>query len=88
MLTDGDGARATKLLEEIELTSRTPFIAIHAGSATTILAQAKPLAERECAELIRLMRELPQEIVLLEGPDEEGVAADIMRRDREAKAQG
>jgi ADP-heptose:LPS heptosyltransferase len=80
VLTDGDRARATKLLEEIELTSRTPFIAIHAGSATTILAQAKRWPSEKYAELIRLMRnELPQEIVLLEGPDEEGVAADIMR---------
>src|SRR5438067_433288 len=37
VLTDGDRARATQLLEAIGLASRTPFIAIHAGSATTIL---------------------------------------------------
>jgi ADP-heptose:LPS heptosyltransferase len=79
VLTDGDRARATKLLEEIDLTSRTPFIAIHAGSATTILAQAKRWPSEKYAELIRLMRgELSHEIVLLEGPDEEGVAEDIL----------
>ncbi len=54
VLTDGDRARATKLLEEIELTSRTPFIAIHAGSATTILAQASCWPSEKYAELIRL----------------------------------
>src|SRR5262245_10820449 len=40
-VTDGDRARATQILKELELPSRTPFIAIHAGSAKTILAQAK-----------------------------------------------
>jgi ADP-heptose:LPS heptosyltransferase len=79
MVTDGDRARATKLLEEIGLTSRTPYIAIHAGSATTILAEAKRWPATKYAELIGVLRgELPHEIVLLEGPDEAGVAEEIM----------
>jgi lipopolysaccharide heptosyltransferase III len=75
IVTDGDRARATKLLEGIGLTSRAPFIAIHAGSATTILAEAKRWPTPKYAQLIDAMRgELPHEIVLLEGPDETGVA--------------
>ena len=79
VVTDGDRARATKLLDEIGLTSRTPFIAIHAGSATTILAEAKRWPAEKYAELIATLREqVPQEIVLLEGPDEAGVADAIL----------
>ena len=79
-LTDGDRARATHMLEEFGMTARTPFIAIHAGSATTILAQAKRWPTRKYAELTLALRsEFPQEIVLLEGPDETGVTEEIMR---------
>jgi ADP-heptose:LPS heptosyltransferase len=79
IVTDGDRARATKLLEELGLTSRTPFVAIHAGSATTILAEAKRWPAQKYAELIGALHiELPHEIVLLEGPDEAGVAEEIM----------
>ncbi len=83
VVTDGDRARATKLLEELGLTSRTPFLAIHAGSATTILAEAKRWPAEKYAGLIEAMRrELPYEIVLLEGPDEAGVADEIRSASR------
>ena len=86
-MTDGDRACATKLLEELGLTSRTPFLAIHAGSATTILAEAKCWPAEKYAGLIEAMRrELPYEIVLLEGPDEAGVADEIRSASR-CKAQ-
>lgn len=77
-LTDGDRARATTLLQEIGLTARTPFIAIHAGSATTILAEAKRWPTEKYGELVRLIgREMRHEIVVLEGPDECGIAEQI-----------
>jgi ADP-heptose:LPS heptosyltransferase len=78
VLTDGDRARATQLLDAIGLASRTPFVAIHAGSATTILAKAKRWPTKNYADLIAAMRSaLPHEFVLLEGPDESGVAEEI-----------
>jgi ADP-heptose:LPS heptosyltransferase len=80
VLSDGDRARATKMLEEIGLSSRTPFIAIHAGSATTILAEAKRWPAQKYASFIRALREeFPHDVVFLEGPDESGVAEEIMR---------
>jgi heptosyltransferase-2 len=79
-VNDGDRARATKMLEEIGLSARTPFIAIHAGSATTILAEAKRWPAQKYASLIRALRdEFPHDILLLEGPDESGVADEITR---------
>src|SRR5262249_1448857 len=55
------------------------FIAIHAGSARTVLAQAKRWPTENYAELItELRREMSQPIVLLEGPDEGGVADEIV----------
>jgi ADP-heptose:LPS heptosyltransferase len=78
VVNDGDRARATKLLEEIGLTSRSPFIAIHAGSATTILAEAKRWPAGKYANLIQMvLGDFSHDIVLLEGPDEAGVADQI-----------
>jgi heptosyltransferase-2 len=78
IVTDGDRARATKILEQIGLTARTPFIAIHAGSAVTILAEAKRWPAAKYAQLIETIRgELPHDVVVLEGPDESGVAGEI-----------
>jgi ADP-heptose:LPS heptosyltransferase len=80
VVNDGDRARATKMLEEIGLSARTPFIAVHAGSATTILAEAKRWPPQKYASFIRALREeFPNDVVLLEGPDESGVADEIMR---------
>jgi ADP-heptose:LPS heptosyltransferase len=78
-LTDGDRARATQLLESIGFFARTPYIALHAGSATTILTEAKRWPPTRYAELIRALRsELPHEILVLQGPDESGVADEIL----------
>lgn len=78
-LTDGDRAKANELLRSIELTPRTPFIAIHAGSANTILAQAKRWGADNYAKLIACLLEArPEDVVILEGPDEEGVAEEIL----------
>lgn len=53
-------------------------IAIHAGSARTILARAKRWPTEKYAALIEaLRRETGMEAVVLEGPDESGVADEI-----------
>ncbi len=61
-------------------------IAIHAGSARTVLAEAKRWPVESYARLIdRLSEEHRAPIILLEGPDERGVADEILRHVRNAK---
>jgi len=75
-LNDTDRLHATTLLREIDLDDDQPFIAVHAGSAKTVLAQAKRWPPAKYAELIG---QLDRPVVLLEGPDETGVADEILR---------
>lgn len=77
-INDGDRGKANLLLESIGFAPRTPFIAMHAGSAKTILAIAKRWGADRYAELIQAMRsQYEEEILVLEGPDEAGVADEI-----------
>ena len=76
LVSDADRQRARALLHNVHLDGDAPFIAVHAGSARTILAQAKRWPPAKYAELIARL-DLP--VVLLEGPDEVGVASEIMR---------
>lgn len=79
IVNDSDRARAAQLLESIGVSADTPFIAVHAGSAMTILAQAKRWPPVKYAQLIGAIRgESGCHIVLLQGPDESGVADEIM----------
>jgi ADP-heptose:LPS heptosyltransferase len=56
-----------------------PFVAVHAGSGPSILAMAKRWPTEKYAQLIgRLRREFDLPAVLLEGPDEAGVADEII----------
>jgi len=56
------------------------FIAIHAGSAGTILARAKRWPVSKYAQLIEIIvHEFDHHICLLEGPDEVGVAESITK---------
>jgi ADP-heptose:LPS heptosyltransferase len=60
------------------------FIAIHAGSARTILAQAKRWPVENYAAVISAIRErFDLDVVLLEGPDEAGVAGEIQKCSKE-----
>jgi ADP-heptose:LPS heptosyltransferase len=86
-VTDADRARADELLHPggAELQRRPapppnePFIAVHAGSARTVLARAKRWPPQHYAQLIDAMsREFQLPVVLLEGPDEAGVAHEIL----------
>jgi ADP-heptose:LPS heptosyltransferase len=79
-LTDADRARADALLREAGLAADAKPIVLHAGSAQTVLAQAKRWPPERYAELARHLRaEFGDRIVLVEGPDEAGVAAEILR---------
>ena len=81
---DADRARADELLTHYgaELQRRPApleqFIVLHAGSARTILARAKRWPPQHYARLIgELSRAYAVPIVLVEGPDEAGVAHEI-----------
>ncbi len=75
LLRDDDREHASNLLTSIGLEDGTPFIAVHAGSAQTILAQAKRWPAEKYAQLVA---RLDRPVVLLEGPDEAGVASEIL----------
>lgn len=54
-------------------------IIVHAGSAQTVLAQAKRWPTQKYRELLSALRaEAGDRVVVVEGPDEAGVAADIV----------
>ena len=54
-------------------------IVVHAGSAQTVLAQAKRWPTMKYRELLAALRaEAGDRVVVVEGPDEAGVAADIV----------
>ena len=73
-VTDADRARAEMLLAA----SASAPVIVHAGSAQTVLATAKRWPPQSYAQLIaRLEAELGLPVVLIEGPDEAGVAAQI-----------
>ena len=88
-VTDTDRTRADELLQGGAERQRRPaplpsappddrFIVVHAGSARTILARAKRWPPQNYARLIDAMtREFHLPVVLLEGPDEAGVAHEI-----------
>jgi ADP-heptose:LPS heptosyltransferase len=74
-LTEADRTRAAELLGDADA---RPII-IHAGSAQTVLAQAKRWPAEKYRELIgQLRNEYGDRIVLVEGPDEAGVADGIL----------
>ena len=70
-MNEGDRERAGKLLAGVT----GEFVAVHAGSAKTILAKAKRWPVERYAEMIARLND---QVALLEGPDEEGVAAEIL----------
>ena len=75
-----DRARAARLLQQAGVPACVRYVAVHAGSAKTILAQAKRWPTESYAQLLaRLEHDLGQAVVLLEGPDERGVSDEILR---------
>lgn len=73
-----DRTRADDLLRDAGI-DRKPFIAVHAGSARTLLAAAKRWPPANYAALIAALRSATGwPVALLEGPDEPGVAGEIL----------
>ncbi|CAN5636748.1 glycosyltransferase family 9 protein [soil metagenome] len=76
ILREGDRSTASVMLSEI-----ASFVAVHAGSAKTILAEAKRWPTENYSALAKsLQSESGMPVVILEGPDESGVAAEINSR--------
>ena len=77
--TPDQTATAMKTLDEMGLCD-CPFVVVHAGSAKTILAAAKRWPTEKYAELVqRLAGDLKQNVLIVEGPDEAGVAETIVK---------
>ncbi len=75
-VNDADRARADALLGDVK---DGPFVVVHAGSESNVLARAKRWPAQNYARLIDAMaREFRVPIVLLEGPAEAGVADAIL----------
>lgn len=79
-LTEDDHHNAIALLQQLGFAADEKPIIIHAGSAQTVLAQAKRWPPSSYAELIQLLiQEFGNRVVVIEGPDEEGVAQEILQ---------
>ncbi len=77
-LTREDSDAANDVLRKAGVDDGKPYIAVHAGSAKTILSAAKRWPVENYALLIgELMREAKLRVVLLEGPDERGTGSEI-----------
>lgn len=81
-LQEADRVRGNELLRSCGIDAHAPFIAVHPGSARTVLAEAKRWPARNYSKLIvSLLREGERElrVAILEGPDEAGVADEIVQ---------
>jgi ADP-heptose:LPS heptosyltransferase len=77
-VSEADRERARGMLQSVGIGEGDRPIAVHPGSAKTVLAEAKRWPPRLYAELIPKLREkFSAEVVVLEGPDELGVAEEI-----------
>jgi len=77
-LTESDRERAIGMLQSVGIGHDERPIAVHPGSARTVLAEAKRWPPHLYAKLIPQLRErFGGEVVVLEGPDELGVAEEI-----------
>jgi len=78
-INENDRANAAGLLREAGVVDDVKPIVIHAGSAQTVLASAKRWPPASYARLVRqLQMEFGDRVLLVEGPDEQGVAQEIL----------
>lgn len=76
-LRDSDRTPPGRIATENILPDR--FVVVHAGSAKTILAEAKRWPAEKYASLIQAIRDrCDMDVVVVEGPDEVGVASQIV----------
>jgi len=78
VVTEQDRCRAAQILAFAGIAAHVRFIAIHPGSARTILAEAKRWPLEMYARLVCLLASAGRgPMVVLEGPDEDGMAHTI-----------
>jgi ADP-heptose:LPS heptosyltransferase len=88
-LNDVDHDAAAELLRSCGADPDGSFIAIHAGSGKTVFGEAKRWPVEKFARLIDVLVERTgRRIVIVEGPDEPGIAADVMRHVRAPASDG
>jgi ADP-heptose:LPS heptosyltransferase len=79
VVTADDRDRAAAMLSAAGITAEQKPIVVHAGSAQTVLAQAKRWPTERYRELIAALHaEVGDRIIVVEGPDEAGVADEII----------
>lgn len=77
VLTEQDRGTVGQILEKYRLDG--DFVILHAGSAKTILAQAKRWPEQNYARLAQSIRdEIGLKVLVVEGPDEQGISESII----------
>jgi ADP-heptose:LPS heptosyltransferase len=77
-VSEDDRRRADDLLRGAGIASYESFIVIHAGSGKTVIGAAKRWPARKYQELIDALAGEGVKLVLVEGPDERGVADEII----------
>jgi ADP-heptose:LPS heptosyltransferase len=76
-LTDEEHTQVAGVLEQAGIGS--DYVVVHAGSARTVLAEAKRWPEASYAKLVETIRdETGRTVLIVEGPDEAGVADRIV----------
>jgi ADP-heptose:LPS heptosyltransferase len=79
VVTADDRDRAAAMLNAAGIAADEKPIVVHAGSAQTVLAQAKRWPTERYRELIAALHaEAGDRVIVVEGPDEAGVADDIV----------
>lgn len=77
-LREEERESARKVVSELKLPDRS-FVVMHAGSAQTVLAKAKRWGPANYGALVRKVRsETGLGVLIVEGPDEAGVAREIL----------
>lgn len=76
-----------RLRKEAKLKQGQPYLVMHAGSANTVLAEAKRWPAERYANLCQaIQRTMKIPVVLVEGPDERGIAEQIVNHLEPGKA--
>ena len=88
-LNDVDHDAAADLLHAAGADPDRPFVAIHAGSGKTVFGEAKRWPVEKYAELIDVLAvRTGRNFVIVEGPDEAGIAAVVLRHVKTSGANG
>ncbi len=88
-LNDVDHDAAGALLREHGADPDNPFIAVHAGSGKTVFGEAKRWPVEKYAQLIDVLAERTgKRFVIVEGPDEAGIAGEVLQHVRASRANG